>query len=332
MSLAPAASVAIIANPVSGKDIRRLLASASSSTLQEKYTIVRRAVIGAAEVGVTQFWFLAEPHRIALKSVETLQLDVRYDQVAIDERFDETDTTRTVAQLRELGCGAVVVLGGDGTNRAAALGWRDFPVVPISTGTNNAFPRFVEATVAGAAAGLVATGKVALSEVSRPAKVVEVTVEGEHDDLALIDAVFVDERVVGSRGLFDPADLRVALLTRAEPASVGISAIGGLLSPCSADDEAGVLVRFAGAGAGRRLRAPIAPGLYVEVGIGSCVRVGPGEPVEVVGPGILAFDGERHRALQPGQRATLRIDRSGPRVIDTGLALRLAADRQSYVS
>ena len=324
--------VGVIANPLSGKDIRRLVANAATSTLQEKYTIVRRVVIGAAEVGVDGFLFLSEPHRICARAVETLDLGCRYDHVRLDERYDESDTVRTAAAMRSAGCGAVVVLGGDGTNRAAALGWRDVPVVPISTGTNNVFPRFVEATVAGEAAGLVAAGHVGIDEVSRPAKVVIVEVDDEPDDLALIDAVLVDERFIGSRALYDPAALRIALLTRAEPASVGVSSIGGLLSPCGADDEAAVLVRFAPAAeAGRRLRAPLAPGWYAEVGVGECLRLGPGEPVEVRGPGILAFDGERQRLLRSGQRARLRVERRGPRVIETGTALRLAAQRQTFV-
>ena len=325
-------SIGIIANPVSGKDIRRLVSNAPTSTLQEKYTIVRRVVVGAAEVGVRRFWFMSEPHRICARAVETLDLDVAYDHVDVPIMFDESDTVRTVAKLAELGCDVVVVLGGDGTNRAAALGWPDLPVVAISTGTNNVFPRSVEATLAGAAAGLVATRQVGLGEVSRNAKVVHVEIDGERDDLALIDAVLLNERFVGSRALFDPAALRLAVLTRAEPASIGVSSIGGLLMPCSADDEAAVLVRFAAfSSAPRRLRAPLAPGLYSDLGIGECVRLGPGEPVDVSGPGILAFDGERHRVLKAGQRARLWVDRSGPRVIDTATALRLAAQRQTFI-
>src|SRR4051794_13912215 len=235
MLSAQRATVGIIANPVSGKDIRRLLANASTSTLADKYTIVRRVVIGAAEVGVTNFLFLTEPHRICRRATETLALDCHYEEVPLDARYDESDTVRTVAAMAERGVGAVVVLGGDGTNRATALGWRDAPVVAVSTGTNNVFPRFVEATVAGEAAGLVAAGHVRLDEVSRPAKVVEVEIDDEGGDLALIDAVLVDERFVGSRALFDPAALRVAVMTRAEPASVGISSVGGLIEPCGAD-------------------------------------------------------------------------------------------------
>ncbi|MEA3216327.1 MAG: hypothetical protein QOJ19_2483 [Acidimicrobiia bacterium] len=325
-------TIGIVANPVSGKDIRRLVANAATSTLQEKYTIVRRVVIGAAEVGVRQFWFLPEPHRICARAIETLDLPCRYDHVSLDERYDESDTVRTVAAMRGLGCGAVVVLGGDGTNRAAALGWRDVPLVPISTGTNNVFPRFVEATVAGEAAGLVAAGHVSLDEVSRPAKVIQVEIDDEADDLALIDAVLVDERFVGSRALFDPGALRLAVLTRAEPASVGVSSIGGLLWPCRADDDNGVLLRFGAiAAAPRRLRAPLAPGWYAEIGVDECSPLDLDRPVEVVGPGILAFDGERQRVLAPGQRARLRVKRQGPRVIETGTALTLAARRQIFV-
>ncbi|MDH4148739.1 MAG: NAD(+)/NADH kinase [Acidimicrobiia bacterium] len=326
-------AVGIIANPVSGKDIRRLVANAPTSTIQEKYTIVRRLVLGAAETGVDQFWFLSEPHHICDRAVETLDLACRYDAVPIEARYDESDTVRTVTAMAELGVGAVVVLGGDGTNRAAAIGWQDAPLVSISTGTNNVFPRFVEATVAGQAAGLVATGQVALGQVSRRAKIIHVEIADEEDDLALIDAVLVDERFVGSRALFAPEALRVAVLTRAEPASVGISSIGGLVLPCGAEDEAGVLVRFADLGAAHtRLRAPLAPGWYAEVGIGDCVRLGPDEPIEIVGPGVLAFDGERQRLLGRGQRATLRVTRTGPFVIDVDAAMRIAAQRRLFVA
>lgn len=328
-----AGTVGIIANPVSGKDIRRLIANAPTSTLQEKYTIVRRVVIGAAEAGADRFWFLSEPHGLGRRATETLQLDASYGQVDVALRYDETDTVRTAAAMQGLGCEAVVVLGGDGTNRAVALGWHDAPVVPISTGTNNVFPHHVEATLAGVAAGLVASGRLALEEVSRPAKVVEVEVDDEPDDLALIDAVLVDERFVGSRALFDPPALRVAVLTRAEPASVGVSSIGGLLTPCGAHEERGVLVRMAPAGAApRRLRAPMAPGWYAEVGITACGPLELGQPVEVTGPGILAFDGERHRRLRPGQRARLRVERRGPRVIDVGVAMHLAAERGVFAA
>ncbi len=328
------ATVGIIANPLSGKDIRRLVANAPTSTLQEKYSIVRRLVLGATAVGVERFWYLPEPHHICARATETLPLPpgtVR--PVDIEERFDESDTVRTVAAMKELGCSVVIVLGGDGTNRAAALGWPDLTVIPMSTGTNNVFPRFLEATVAGQAAGLVATGQVNADEVTEVAKRIEVQLEGEDGtDLALIDAVLVEERFVGSRALFDPAALRLAVLSRAEPASVGVSSIGGLVSPVSAADEGGLLVRFAPTTqADQVLRAPMAPGWYAEVGLAEVRRLADGEPVELRGPGILAFDGERQRLLAAGQRVVLTVRRNGPLVIDVPRTMRLAADRGVFV-
>ena len=40
-----------------------------------------------------------------------------------------------------------------------------------------------------------------------------------------IDAVFVEERFVGTRALLNPENLRSALLTVADPAAVGITGI-----------------------------------------------------------------------------------------------------------
>jgi predicted polyphosphate/ATP-dependent NAD kinase len=53
---------------------------------------------------------------------------------------------------------AVVLLGGDGTMRAAVPGLGDTPMLALSTGTNNAFPVMIEATVAGMALAMIATG------------------------------------------------------------------------------------------------------------------------------------------------------------------------------
>ena len=318
--------VGVIANPVSGKDIRRLIANASTSTLHEKRAIVRRVVIGAAEAGATEFLFLPDPHRICDQAVERLgRPALSFDHVELNHSYDEHDTIAAAAAMRDAGCAAVVILGGDGTNRAAALGWRDIPVVPISTGTNNVFPVALEATVAGSAAGLIASGVVDVADVTRQAKLIDVEVEEEGGDLALIDAVLVAERFVGSRALFDPDALRTTVLSRAEPTTVGVCSIGGLLAPTSDADDAGVTLELAPpAGAPRRIRAPIAPGLYADIGVESCRELELGEPVTITGPGILAFDGERQRMLDDGQTAILRVTRDGPRVIDSA-ATQLAA-------
>ena len=62
--------------------------------------------------------------------------------------------------------------------------WRghcgDIPLCALSTGTNNAFPELREATVAGLATGLVATGRLGGDGLVRRAKQLEVAVEDGH--------------------------------------------------------------------------------------------------------------------------------------------------------
>jgi predicted polyphosphate/ATP-dependent NAD kinase len=323
------AAVGIVANPASGRDVRRRLSNAAPSTIAEKITIVRRVAIGAVEAGATRLVVLPDPHGICRRAFSTIELGVEVVAVEVPHSYDERESILAAGAMRDEGVGAVVVLGGDGTNRAVALGWPDVPVVPLSTGTNNAFPVHVEPTIAGAAAGLVASKAIELDVVARAAKVVRVEVDGEHDDLGLIDALLTEERHAGSKMLFEPATMRLAVLARAEPAAVGISAIAGLVEPCGAEDDAGVVVRFAVEGP-TVVSAPVAPGLYERVGVASCERVALGEVLRASGPVVLALDGERQRVVSGDLR--LRVERDGPRVIDVGAAMAEAARTGAYTS
>ncbi len=315
--------VGLVANPASGKDIRRLVANASVFDNREKRSIVRRAILGACAVGVERFVYLPDSHGIVDSALEDLDAEAEFEALESPGTASALDTTRIAHQMRDLAVDAVITLGGDGTNRAFALGWRDAPLMAISTGTNNVFPRMVEGTVAGAAAGLVATGALALAEASRQAKTVHVEIDGERDDLALIDAVLLDEPFVGSKAVWDVRRLRTLVLARAEPAAVGMSAIGGLLQPVPDSTDEGLLVEVGPGDPG--VLAPIAPGLYLPVGIRETRALALGDTVDVSGPGVIALDGERERRLAPGQQSRLSVRRDGPRVIDVGLALRLAA-------
>jgi len=113
------------------------------------------------------------------------------------------------------------------------------------------------------------------------------------------------------------------MLTCANPAAVGMTAIGGLVAPLEHGRNAGLWLDLGPGGV--TVDAPIAPGFYRPIGIRSHRKVRLGQPVVVEGPGVLAFDGERERVLRSGQRATLRVEREGPWVVDVGRTLRRAA-------
>ncbi|MGI9604380.1 MAG: NAD(+)/NADH kinase [Acidimicrobiales bacterium] len=309
--------IGLLVNPRSGSDVRRAVAAAGSSTFEDKISIIRRVVLGALEHGVDHFVAMPDHHRIVTRATET----IRAARVEILDDLDithtEDDSRRAAAAMRDRGCLLVVVLGGDGTNRVVAQGWPDGALLPMSTGTNNAFPYYVEPTVAGSAVGLLGSGLVPLADVAVAQKVIGLR-HGDEHDLALIDAVAVDDPYVGSLELFDPATMRVALLARADPAAIGFSAVGGLIEPVSPTDAGGLLIEFAPLAdqPSAAVRAPTAPGYYSTVGISAVRRVADHEEIEVDGPVLLAFDGERKRRVGDGEKVQMWIDPSGPRVID----------------
>ena len=315
--------IGVAVNPASGKDVRRLVARASVFDNQEKCAIVRRAIVGALGAGANQFAYVPDSHGIAAAALAESGAAVQAFAVEAPRTGSVLDTTRGATALMAAGCAIVITLGGDGTNRAIALGWRNAPLIPISTGTNNVFPRLVEATVAGAAAGLIASGTIAMADVARQAKTITVQIDGERDDLALIDVVLTNERFVGARALLEADELRMALLTRADPAAVGITAIGGLYAPLAETADRALLLTL-GRGP-NAVRAPIAPGMYATVRVAAAREVAFGETVTVIGPGVLAFDGDRERVLKARQRARLTVQRDGPWVIDVPATLARAA-------
>lgn len=324
--------VGVIVNPSSGRDVRRIAARASTTTIESKRDQVARAVVGAAASGAPRILIARDLLSISTRAVESLRLHAEIEILTPGAKYAPSDTVLAAEALRDAGCAALIVFGGDGTNRIVAGAWPDAPLVPLSTGTNNAFPYAVEASVGGAAAGLVASGRVSIDEVSRRAKIVRVEIEGEAPDLAVVDAAFLVDDHVGNLLPFETDKIRRAVLARAEPATVGVSPLGGLLRPSGVDDDFGVDVRCAPPEEeGRALLVPISPGLYRSVNVAGFAELAFGEVVELTGPGILAFDGDRERTLAPGQRARLSVVREGPRVIDIDATLALAADRELYL-
>lgn len=316
----------IVINPSSGRDARRLFARADSSTLQSKRNQVERIIVGAAASGVKKVILAPDAFRIARSASEAIGVDIEVEMLDFLPQNKPADTATAVEAMRKANCGALAILGGDGTSRIVAKTWLDAPILPLSTGTNNVFPVTVESTIAGAAVGAVAAGTVPLEKAARRTKRIVVEIEGEAPDLALIDAVHLVDDHTGNLLPFDPLCMRTLVLSRALPDAVGMSPVGGLLEPCHAEDDFGVTVECAAPDpALRRLLAPISPGLYRPIHIASARRIKLGDPVTFFGPGLVAMDGDRERNLETGQRVQVRVERDGPFVIDPARTLSEAA-------
>ena len=324
-------AVGLVANPASGKDIRRLAGKASVFDNREKLAIVRRAVIGAIAAGARRFVYMSDSHGIVKQAIAetTIPRGVRFEALPSSGTASAMDTIVAAEQMAQKDCAVVLVLGGDGTNRAFVRGWRDATLVSLSTGTNNVFPVMAEATVAGMALGLIAAGKVASRLVATQAKVIDVVIEAEEQDIALIDAVITRDAFIGAKALLDPSQLKEALLCRAEPAAVGITSLGGLVRPVSDKDDFGLHLTFTKGG--RQLLAPMGPGMFAKVEIGKTRLVKFDQAVKASGPSVIALDGERERVIAPGQRIEMRISRRGPWVVDLAATLQRAAKQKIFL-
>ncbi len=333
--------VGIIANPAAGKDIRRLVAQGRVIPDWEKVNILRRVLLGLQSVGVRRVVAMPDSSHLVERARDDPQLSLELDLLEMRSLYDEGDTVRAAHLMAETGVGCLVTLGGDGTNRAAVKGCAATPLVAISTGTNNVFPTMVEGTLAGLAAGLLVQGHLELGCVSIASKTLAVYVDGQYRDLALIDVALSRERFVATRAIWDMATIYEVFLTRAEPASIGLSSIGARLQPVSLADEGGLHYCLGPApgqqpgdaggtksGNAATVLAPIAPGVVPQVPIASWRRLGNGERVSVERRQCtVALDGERAFTITPHEQLELEVLRNGPPVVQVEATLREAVSR-----
>jgi predicted polyphosphate/ATP-dependent NAD kinase len=314
--------VGLIVNPAAGRDIRRLVGLASVIPHHEKAAIVRRVLRGLEAAEVDTVLYLPDGVGIVAAALDGMRRTVRLEPLPVLPRACAADSTEAARLLSARGVGAVVTIGGDGTNRAVAAGCSDIPLVAISTGTNNVFPTMVEGTVAGLAAGLVATGAVAAGAVSRRSKRVAVRTSAV-DDFALVDAAACRDAFRGAAAVWDVARVRALVLARAEPWAVGLSSIGGRIHPVAAEDPGGLYLELGGR-SGRAVHAVLAPGLTADVVVSEYRLLHHGEEVTLdASGGTIALDGERE--LLVDGPATASVTRSGPLVIDVRRALTAAS-------
>ena len=329
------ALVGIIANPAASKDIRRLVAQGRVVPDWEKVNIVRRVMLGLQSVGVNHVLAMSDSSNLVRRAADDPNLDIELEFVDQPAFYSEGDTVRAAAAMAERGVDCLVTLGGDGTNRAAVVGTRKLPMVAISTGTNNVFPSLVEGTLAGLAAGLVADGSLDLADVSVSSKTMNIYVDGELRDIALIDVALSKERFVATRAIWDIDTLFEVFLTRAEPASLGLSSIGARLAAVSLADEGGLQFSIADpeddVPVTSTVLAPIAPGVVPSVNVASWQRMADGERLVIEKRDCtVALDGERTFMLKSGQTASVCLTNDGPPVVAIDAALREAAHNGSF--
>jgi len=319
--------VGIIANPASGKDIRRLVAYGSVFDNQEKVRILRRVLLGLESMGVERICYMPDYYGIVERALFRMKIDASVFPLKFVTRANQNDSIQAARMMEEQGTTCVITLGGDGTNRVTAKGNSTVPILPISTGTNNVFPYMVEGTIAGLAAGLVARRLVPLEESTYPSTKLEVMLDGKCVDLALVDAAVCDDLFVASRAVWKMDKIRQIFLNRAEPGNIGFSSIGGLIRSILPDEPHSVCLELGGNG--RPVTAPVAPGIIEKVYIKNEKIMSIGDEVEIpFSPSVLALDGEREIEIRRGHIAAIRLAKDGPIVVDVKRTMESAMKRK----
>lgn len=329
--------VGIIANPASGKDIRRLVSHATVVNNNEKVSIVRRLLLALHALGIRRVEIMPDHFGIGERALKGLRdrPEVVDATSLIDMSIEHTaaDSLRAAQYLRDNGAGCIIVLGGDGTCRAVARGAGEVPLLPLSTGTNNVVPYFIEGTIAGSAAAYVALHPHAGPEkLCWRHKRLLVHVNGEMIDQALVEVALVSSSFVGARAVWETGSLRQVFVTRAQPVNIGLSSIIGVVRPVNPAYPGGASVTTAANG--RRVMAPIAPGVVVPVDIGEIaeIKAGVTYPVDPLRPAVLALDGEREITLYSGDEAQVELDPKGPWIVDVERTLAVAVEEGAFVA
>lgn len=284
--------------------------------------MVARVAAGADALGVDEILIVREPFRIAERALEWMPLSTSVKILEIPLEHTAVDTQSAIRAFIREGIDHVVSLGGDGTQRIIAKTCRDIHLIPLSTGTNNVYPLTVEPTIAGMVAALAVRGLLPKAELTRRSKIIHFCIGEQFEDLGLIDVIRMDNDFVGNFRPFNPANIREIILTRAEPDSIGMSPIGGLIDPVAEEEDAGLFIRVGG---DKHLRVPVSPGHFRDVAIKEAVRVSLGEELTLSGPGIIAVDGDRLYKVTSDERVSAVIRRDGPYVYDVPKAMAYAA-------
>ena len=309
-------AIGLIINPMAGRDIRRLVAYASLQSSPEKALTARRILAGIADVPDVEVLLPEDEHGFFawIQSEVGGQLPIR---LVPSPAGSDDATVLWVNMLVEAGAQALVVVGGDGTQRNVAQANPRVPVLPIAGGTNNVACYLGDQTAAGYAAAQYASLRLDPAEVGSRVKLCHVSLPNGHEELALIDVALTRQNYTGAMAIWDPDDVQALVLSVADAVRPGLSNVGGYATPVAPEDDFGVYLTMGDEGP--KTSAVLAPGLMAPFVVAKARRVGFDEPVSLTaGPegATLALDGERTVVLRPDESAQVRIRRDGPLVLD----------------
>ena len=307
----------MIVNPVSGTDIRRATSTAGFIDLMQKARIVKSILKGIEAVGVDEVLIMPDFYGVAAHALWDLpQLSLKWDFIDMKPKGDYTDTLNAVKEMVRENVGSIVILGGDGTVRVASKASGDTPLLPISTGTNNVIPYFIDGTLAGIAAAAVANGLV--SDATYRLKRILLIMNGEVVDQALVDLGATLYPFRGARAVIDPRLVTEVFISLVKPLSIGLASIGIALRPNGIPND---VILHVITGSRFSVKVVLMPGYVVNMGIDKVEELKLGVKVPIGRAYTIELDGEREVEVFDGDVVEVMADGKGPIIIDVGRAI-----------
>ncbi|NLJ49454.1 MAG: hypothetical protein GX428_07710 [Candidatus Atribacteria bacterium] len=310
-------TIGLVVNPAAGKDIRRLVAYGSVFGNREKINYTIRILLGFDQITTVpvKLVYMPDPYELVETVIDEIGKslkNIQFEKAPIPVFGDEADTTHFTQYIaKEPNVSALIVLGGDGTNRLVARYSRKIPLFSISAGTNNVFADDIEPTIFGMALGYFMNGWVKKDQVLERKKVLRIFQENIEKDIALVDVVFLDKKEIGARAVWDSSLVKFVVVTQTDSMKTGLSAIVDRVVKISSQDHYGGYV-FPNH-SGRMVSVAIAPGLVQKIGIGEWGYLQENQSIPINHTeGIIALDGERELPVRLGENWTVLLDKNGP--------------------
>ena len=109
--------VSIIANPASGKDIRRLVAHGSVFDNQEKVRIVRRLLLGMERSGVEEVLYMPDAFGIVERAIDGISTSIKAKPFSIYMHNTQEDTVNAARLAAEAGSACTIVFSDANSSR-----------------------------------------------------------------------------------------------------------------------------------------------------------------------------------------------------------------------
>ncbi len=326
------ASIGIILNPFSGKDLRRLTTNASIVTNQEKVNKVFRMILSMNSFGIDKVWIMPDAFSVNESILNKMKsrpdLTIQVELLDFSPYGTYLDTMHAAEEMAQKGAGCIIVLGGDGTNRLVARTEVQVPVISVSTGTNNAYPQAWEGTTAGIAAAFTALhpDKAVVGQRDKSIKIVK---NGGKEEVAIVDAAITRLPNIGTRVVQNLDDIEEVITCISAPHLIGFSALVGSLAYCDQADDFGH--RIVLTQEGKASLAPVNSGELTLFHYENVNKIEIGETLHYncKHEGTVALDGERTLVFSKGDMLDITIERKGLYQVDVKKTL-LAALQEGF--